>query len=855
MARLFQNETHENEGGLYMYVHATGRNAGGAVLVGCLGLLLNDPSSAQERTAGPGMGLEEVIVTARKRDESLQEVPIAITAITSEELREKSIESPYDIAYHTPGIAMRAADGTRESVQFFLRGLAGVVTYFSDAPLTFGQAGGGGQGGGANIQFFDLASVQVVKGPQGTLFGRSSTGGAVLFTPQHPTDEFEGFFNASVGNYDMREFSGALNIPLIDDKLAMRVAGISVRRDGYTKSLTTGQKQDDRHRDSVRVGLSVTPTEWLDSYFLFQDNRVNENSTGNLLIDWNPGLALFQPAVSGFLIGGVCGALNPGNPAGAATCNTQRRARIAELVSATGSENARVVAGDDDDLRDNVTGQRNLLRNQNQQLLNITTIKVGELPVVGDLSFKNILSTFRTRHNTRIQDLGATIFGHGANYTGYDLVNFVPTLTNASEDTTDFMDAFSEEFQIQGDIGGKHNWILGFYTQEVKNDFSLPSLFGNFGNIFSITLDTPGPAGGVTTDSLSIVKGYFGQFTVDLSEWVLDGLHFTGGYRWSETSSRSETFQAVITPTGIVAGPRTASPRVLDEAPTWTASIDYQINPGLLAYITHRRGFNPGGINIGINADIPGAKLTFDPETVDDLEIGMKYDWELMGRPIRTNVSAYRNWYNDVQRIQTLQNPNFPFNTFTQTNNIAKAEITGLEFEGVWAATERLSIGLNYSWMDAKNTKWPGTTVVNCASLCPTHGQTVDLVNSPFVGAPKHQGTLGVRYKMPLGPTLGDLTGAVDYFRQTEVQTNDQFLQTGSRVGLVDGYGNLNLRLDWSNIAGQPVDLGLFVRNATDEVHLLNVGSLYTALGTVLGTYSEPRMWGAELRYRFGEDR
>jgi iron complex outermembrane receptor protein len=351
---------------------------------------------------------------------------------------------------------------------------------------------------------------------------------------------------------------------------------------------------------------------------------------------------------------------------------------------------------------------------------------------------------------------------------------------------------------------------------------------------------------------LNQTKGYFGQFTVDLSK-LLDGLHFTGGYRWSESYARSDAFNPLLTPTGVIAGTAVPSPSVNDQAPSWNVSLDYQLNPSLLTYIASRRGFNPGGVNPGsTGVDVPGIHLTYKPETVTDVELGLKSEWALMGRPIRTNVALYREWYNNVQRFVTLINPNPPFNTISQTDNIAQALISGLELESVWAATTRLTLELDYSYMDAKYTKWPGTATVSCGALCDRNGEVIPLINSSFVGAPRNQGTIGVRYLIPLGAGVGDVTAAANYHFQSADQTNDQYLQTGETVGVGPAYGLVNLRLDWADIYGQPLDAGFFVRNATNHTQLVNTGSLLTAIGAVIGTYSEPRMWGAEVRYRFG---
>src|SRR5690606_12013962 len=178
---------------------------------------LSMPIYAQ--TGSGATTLEEIVVTARKREESLQQVPISVTALGSEDLRLKGITKPDDLKFHTPGLEMRNASIQRNSVTYFIRGQgqtfgssAGVVTYFADAPLGNGQRVSIGN----NTQMYDLSSVQVLKGPQGTLFGRSSTGGAVLFDPQRPTDEFGGFISQTIGEYNWNETTAAVNVPLID---------------------------------------------------------------------------------------------------------------------------------------------------------------------------------------------------------------------------------------------------------------------------------------------------------------------------------------------------------------------------------------------------------------------------------------------------------------------------------------------------------------------------------------------------------------------------------------------------------------------------------------------------------------
>jgi iron complex outermembrane receptor protein len=628
----------------------------------------------------------------------------------------------------------------------------------------------------------------------------------------------------------------------------MRFAANVVRRDGFTTSLNTGQELDDRHREAYRLGLNFTPTDWLESYFMLQDTRSNEASTGTVLIAFNPNIPQFNTGPTGagrLAITGICGALNPGNPGGRADCIDTRVARMNTLVSSLVAEEARVRAGGDDAIRHNQTALRGGVSSHTQQILNITSAEAGEASFLGEVTVKNIFSTTRTRGYPILREIGGSPVPHGVVYNQYDLVGGVPAVTKRSSGREDFMDNFTEEFQILGSINDRHNWILGYYLEEVHDDLAYPALFASFGNVFSASLDTPGLTGVLNGDSVTVLKGYFGQFTADLSDWLLQGLRFTGGYRWSESHFRFTNLGIVPTAAGLVPGPNPVpGPAVNDQAPSWNVSFDYQFDPALMVYLAHRRGFKPGGRNI-VPPSIPGARQTFAPETLDDIEFGVKYDWRLGDRAARTNLSLYKQWYADIQRREVVQNPLPPFETVTQVNNLASADIEGLELENVLQLTDRLTLSFNYAYINAEYSKWPGVALVN--------GQAIPLVKSPYVGTPEHQGSIGVRYRLPVPEAIGELTAAADYFRQTDVWLNDQALQDGFVASKQDGYGNLNLRLDWANVGGHPVDAAVFVRNATDDVHLISSGSLYTNLGVIVGVYNEPRTWGAELRYRFGE--
>src|SRR5690606_16093704 len=290
----------------------------------------------------------------------------------------------------------------------------------------------------------------------------------------------------------------------------------------------------------------------------------------------------------------------------------------------------------------------------------------------------------------------------------------------------------------------------------------------------------------------------------------------------------------------------TPRPQVRDEATTHNIGVDYQLSPDMLLYVVSRTGYKPGGANVAPpqGAVIAGFSDSYGAEEVKDIEFGMKADWDLGGMSLRTNAAVFRTWYNNIQRAETLSLNGTPF---TQTGNIAKARIDGLELTAWLQATERLSLSLNYSYLDPEYRQWPGFTTVVLT------GEQKPFIDSPFVSTPENQGTLSIRYVLPTPAEWGDISASGDYYVQSSVHLNDTELADG--FGKQSGYDNLNLRVEWSNVVGAPVDLALFVNNVMDDIHAQSLNSFYSVVGTANAVYSEPRMWGAEVRYRFGSEK
>jgi len=246
----------------------------------------SDPSTIAQTEIG------EIVVTARRRNESLQSVPVSINAFDTAAMESRSIRTTTDLTQASPGLRF-SSEGTTYTSSVSMRGLGknaaattgtpAVVVYFAEVPVP---------GDNLNIPTYDLASIQVLKGPQGTLFGRNTIGGAILIAPARPSFDFSGYMRGTYGNYDYKALEGAINLPLIDDVAALRIAGQIRRRDGYVQDLSYGDRLDDVNQNSVRASLLLEPAENFSNTTIFDYFDASEKGNGYILFRVNhlPGL-------------------------------------------------------------------------------------------------------------------------------------------------------------------------------------------------------------------------------------------------------------------------------------------------------------------------------------------------------------------------------------------------------------------------------------------------------------------------------------------------------------------------------------------------------------------------------------
>src|SRR3984893_2828488 len=269
-------------------------------IAAALGLSVAVPAfsqSAQTASAGaaaPSQGVEltEVIVTARRVEERLQDVPISITVFNQEQLTNRNVVNSTDLAAYTPSLSANSNFG-QENSSFAIRGFvqdagtpASVAVSFADVVALRGPTQGTQAGDGAGPgSFFDLQNVQVLKGPQGTLFGRNTTGGAVLLVPQKPTSEFGGYVEGSIGDFDMRRGQGVLNIP-INDNLRVRFGIDHQGRDGYLNNTSGIGPRDfgDLYYTAMRASIVADLMPDLENYTIASYSRSNTHGDVQKLI-------------------------------------------------------------------------------------------------------------------------------------------------------------------------------------------------------------------------------------------------------------------------------------------------------------------------------------------------------------------------------------------------------------------------------------------------------------------------------------------------------------------------------------------------------------------------------------------
>jgi iron complex outermembrane receptor protein len=849
-----------------------------------LGVGLAAPAGAQVAPAAGGApqpatladeDLSEIVVTARRVEERAQDVPISMTVFNQEQLENRNVVNSADLALYTPSLSANTNFGTENS-SFAIRGFVqdagtapSVGTYFADVVAPRGPTQGTQAGDGAGPgSFFDLQNVQILNGPQGTLFGRNTTGGAVLFVPQKPTSKFEGFGEISYGNFDMIRAQGALNLPF-GDAVRFRLAVDHESRDGYLNNISGigPSDYDNVNYTAVRASLVVDVTSNVENYTIASYSNSSTNGSVQKLIGCNP---TGYPAVNFAALANFIGIFSCSQLAAEAT----RGASFYDVEAAVPNPESII---------------------DQWQVINTTTWSANDAFTV-----KNIASYAQFTDKQRSPLFGTNwqlselptgyqgIFGiHGipAVFTG---VFPIPGGDSADQST------YTEEMRLQGSTadqkltyqGGVYlEWsdplaLSGNQSSQLAacaDPANLSSCSDPIGSLFSLS-GTPTHVGAVNYTAGETTYRDQGVYTQS-SYSLTDQWKITGGarYTWDSVSNQATRISYSFPVTAPFTAAATASctdpstaPSCAESLhehsskPTWLIDLDYKPTEDMLAYAKYARGYRAGGVF----SNGPIDHRSFDPEKVDNFELGLKTAFH--GAVHGTfNVDAFYNDFSNQQlqfgfdaRINPLTGLPAPVSPTTAIVNAGKSRIYGTEVETSitpfpsMPSLQGLSFNASYTYLNATIRE-----IAPVSTTDPNYQVQVSAITpgSPLVLSPKNKYTATGNYTLPLNQDVGHITFGVT-FTHTDHQLTSYAYQSpaivalfGKDFGILPSTDLINLNLSWDSIAGTPLDLALFATNVAQKHYyqfvpgLASSGSEYAVLG-------EPRFYGARLRYRFGNN-
>ena len=724
----------------------------------------------------------DIIVTARRRAEASQSVPAVVASVSGASIQNRAITNISEVQYLVPTLRVTTSTAGRQDVNFTLRGLRsnGVVVYFSQVPA---------RGAVVGRELYDISSVQVLKGPQGTLFGRNTTAGAVLIEPARPTGKTEGSAELSAGNYNYFEGQATLNLP-VSDTLMLRVAGQAVRRGGITKNLSNGANARDPNSidsSSGRASLLFKPSSSFENLLTVDRFYADENVAEPKLIKAAPCPASPTPAQSAIFA--ACKFVPPFTTS-------------LGLPSFTDAAATELMIGP----RKAVLSNTGRSRTSSWGVTNLTTASITDTVV-----FKNIFG-YRSDAISRAFD------GDGTN---------LPVFYS---DAIYKYRQYSDESQIQADISAL-KVIAGTF-------FSRNTLRNN--ETFSLGA-TPIKRNG---DTIRNSKALFTQATLAAT----DRLNLTAGFRYTWEDQRYQ--QTDFTGVGCTYKSTDVFARYVDfttcnfdqkvkfHEPSWTFSGDYKLSRRVLAYVTARRGFNSGGINIS-------PPIPFGTERIDDVEAGLKSDFTIAGAPVRANFAAFQSKYRDLQR----QNTTFLNGRPTVViQNAARATTRGLELEA-FTKLHRLDVSGSVTYLDAKYHSF-------VTDISPT--VSVDISSNALAQAPKYTAVVTGGYHLIEGsPLVSDLLISATWSYQSKIFFEDfntassALPNTADPINKQKAYGLWNAQLVASDLFKKGFEARLFVKNLTNKLYAVNQSSALSSFGYATAIWGEPRTWGAAISVHF----
>ncbi len=814
------------------------------------------PSSVASEAA-PEAGLQEVVVTAQFREEKLQQTPISITAISGDALRERNIENTSQLAAVAPNVTIDTAESAfGPTVNPFIRGIGqgdfnynfepGVGIYIDD--VYFGTVAG------SLFNLMDLQRVEVLRGPQGTLEGKNSIGGAIRFISEKPKGDNSAYIEGTFGNYDRKTFRGMFDVAVIPDKLFLRVTAQANRESGFVRDFDYACAHPDLGA-SAGYPVNLAAPRLLSNQGLKQGDcqtgtEGGQNTSGaraalrwlpfdGLEVNWNADFTSDNSEAAPTVLLNTNAPVNPANPTG-----TPARAVFENLFLQTFG-----VQYDDRF----VTG--NKFSNYSTFCDNLRDICIPPVARVNQWGTSLVVDW----------DLASTV--HVKSVTGYrgysgewsDDQDASPLPLDWVHQVVDHHQ-LSEELQFTGTIfGGKLDYATGvFYLDETNlnrghiNINVLPGapipgisvpLAGGAAAVFPAAID-------FSQDDPSHVKdkAVFLQSTYH----VTDKLSATAGVRYTD-EDKDYTFYHVAPPFINLDNVVGLANYVRWD---WKAVFDYQWTPGFMTYASASTGFKGGGLNPRPFDD--AQVIPFKPETMLNYEVGAKSEW--FNHRLRLNGDVFFMQYKDIQQSSgTLDATGAPF---VGPTNVGEEHIKGFELEVDLEPIDKLLFNAGIGYTDAQYTNLGNAIGCNAPGLvpdpilgvggAPTGLFTNCVTNGPLLsdtpGGPKWLGNAGVQYKAALAGG-GSITPRLDIEARSSFprgNSNDYFPEDD-----IGGYALVNGRVTWASQDGawSVAALGTNLLNREYFVNYFDTRNLGEF--SRVGQPGRPREWAVQIRRQF----
>lgn len=755
----------------------------------------NDNASSNAPDTG------EIIVTAQRRSEALSKVPVSVSAFNAEMLQDRNVSSEQDLAALVPGLIVKSGQNSNQ-ISFTLRGQTldpfsgsspAVLTYINEAPQSAGNT---------STAFFDFNSVQVLKGPQGTLFGRNATGGAILYETTKPGDVYGGYLTIKGGERNYIQAQGAIDIP-VSDSLKIRLAGDYNKQDGYIRNANTGSTLGDTDALSGRITVVFEPSSSFKNTIvaqysdfggtegaggLYSYHQCGEVNNGFKLTDTLDCVYGMNSPFAPTLGDGPMGEGTwPGAVPGYLAWQKAHPYEVWLSYDLPHKAHAAFVT-------------------------NTTEIELGD-----DLKLKNIFNWADAFARTP-GILSGSPFGSLNLYNRSGLGNGRP---GGEEFSTR---AVSNELQLQGESGALEYIVGAFYSNTKKKEY-IPVIVGD-------ELATPLADIAYYYHQRSESKAVFAQLSYELT----DKLKATAGGRYTWETARLDQIEgSLFNLTGTT--PLKQKAKLHD--PSWTFNLQYQIDSSNMVYFSQRGSFRAGGFN---GAVVPFNNANFfDNETTYDFELGYKFAGRLGDMPTRFNIAAYR------QTVKNAQHSIYALvagNPAAFTVNVPKKRIQGVEFDGNFKPATWFEFGFSGAYTDAKFTK----NVVDLSAATGVPGLTIPF--DTYTDAPKWAGSVYTVIGLPIPEELGEVKLRTDVFGQTKTYFSNNEGSITPRTQL-PGYVTVDMRLSWDNISGTGFSAAVYAKNLFDKLYY-NSGYVEGASGGFnTAIWGEPQTFGAEVTFRF----